>query len=155
MKKEFVSYLPSLPSIYLPFCKRPIFFLNGSFYCKIMFENGFLAKPFVNSFVITHQCAFWMHIYIWTTLRQFSQFLSTELGSLIGNSTQCGNVEIQHFSATLILREINLGLFQNVRNCSFNNFEGLESWFLEKFHTWKCQKLQKITIQRLILKWSK
>ena len=23
-----------------------------------MFENGFLAKPFVNSFVITHQCAF-------------------------------------------------------------------------------------------------
>ena len=36
----------------------------------------------------------------------------------------------------------------------FNNFEGWEIWFLEKSHTYKCQKIPEIQNSEL-LKWSK
>ena len=51
----------------------------------------------------------------------------TDLGSLIGffdrrNSTD-HSVEISNFLATLILREINFGSFQKVKNWHFKHFE--------------------------------
>ena len=68
-------------------------------------------------------------------------FLTTDLGSLIRHSTVC---KFGNFPATLILREINFGRFEKVKNCHFNYLWGFEFWFLEKFHTWKCQKFPKI-----------
>ena len=67
--------------------------------------------------------------------------------------SQCGNWAT--FSAILILREINFGSwYQKVKKCHFNNFGGFEYWFLEKFHTWKCQTFPKIQNSE-VLKWSK
>ena len=40
--------------------------------------------------------------------------------------------KIGNFTATLILREINFGSFQKVKNCRFNNFGGFEFGFMEK-----------------------
>ena len=71
---------------------------------------------------------------------------NTDLGSLIGIS-DCGYSTVWKFSnypTTLILREIIFGWFQKVKDWSFNIFWGIEIWFLEKFHTWKCQKLSRI-----------
>ena len=62
--------------------------------------------------------------------------------------------KFSNFSGTLILREVNFGLFRKAKNCNCNNFEGFEFWFLERFHTWKCQKFLKIQNSEL-LKWSK
>ena len=69
---------------------------------------------------------------------------------------KCGYSTVWKFSnfpATLILREINFGWFQKVKNCHFNNFGGFEFWFFEKLHTLKCQKIPKIQNSEL-LKWS-
>ena len=63
--------------------------------------------------------------------------ISTDLGSLIGKF-DCRYSTVLNFGsflASLILREINSGWFQKVKNCYFANFEGFEVWFLEKFHT--------------------
>ena len=76
----------------------------------------------------------------------------TDLGNLIGNF-DCGYSTIwkfSKFSAILILREINFGWLQKVKNCRFNNFEGFEFWFLEKVHTRKCQKFQNVQNSELL-----
>ena len=54
----------------------------------------------------------------------------------------------------MILREINCSWLQKVKNYSLNNFEGFQFWFLEKYHTRKCQKSSKIQNSE-VLKWSK
>ena len=41
--------------------------------------------------------------------------------------------KFSHFPATLILREINIGWFQTVENCHFDNFGGFEIWFFWNF----------------------
>jgi len=74
------------------------------------------------------------------------------LGFLTLDIPQCGNLVIflpLRFYVKLIWADI-----QKVKNCQFNNFEGFEFWFLEKFHTWKCQKFPKLQNSEL-LKWSK
>ena len=40
-----------------------------------------------------------------------------------------------------------LAYFRRYKNCHLNNLGGFEFWFLEKFHTWKCQKLPQFKIQ--------
>ena len=49
--------------------------------------------------------------------------------------------KFNNFSASLILREINFGWFQNVKNCPFNNFENSDFEFW-KIHTWKIKNSQ-------------
>ena len=56
------------------------------------------------------------------------------------------------FSTSLILREINFGWLQKVKNSHFNNFRGFEFWFLLKVHIWKCQKFPKIQ-KRIYSNW--
>ena len=63
------------------------------------------------------------------------------------NTAQCGNWAI--FPATFILCEINLGWFQKVKICRFNNFGGSEYWFWGKIHIWKCLKVPKIQLSKL------
>ena len=63
--------------------------------------------------------------------------------------SHCDNLSI-FLDTTMILREINFGWFQKVKICHFNNFQGFEFWFLEKFHTWKCQMFPKIQNSELL-----
>ena len=49
----------------------------------------------------------------------------TDLGSLTGNF-DCGYSTVLKFPATLFLCKTNVGCFQNVKICHFNNFEGFE-----------------------------
>ena len=51
------------------------------------------------------------------------------------------------FSATLILRRINIGRFQKVKKCHFNNFGGFDFWFLENFTLENVLSCQKSKIQ--------
>ena len=51
------------------------------------------------------------------------------------------------FSATLILREINFGWFQMVKNCHFNHFGCFEFWFLSNFTLENVKNSQKFKIQ--------
>ena len=53
---------------------------------------------------------------------------TTYLDSLIGNFDSGYSTEwkFSNFLAALILREINFGSFQKVKNCSLNNFKGIE-----------------------------
>ena len=68
---------------------------------------------------------------------------NTDLGSLIGN-IQCGN--FWNFLATLILREINFGWFQKVKNCYLITWGALNFEFLE-FLTFSSVKFPKVKIQ--------
>ena len=79
----------------------------------------------------------------WALPTLYTSEFYTDLGSLIGNFDYAYSTvwKSSNFPATLILHEIDFGWFEKVKHCHFNNFEGLEFWFLEKFHTWKCQKL--------------
>ena len=52
-----------------------------------------------------------------------------------------------NFSATLILRRINIGRFQKVKKCHFNNFGGFDFWFLENFTLENVLSCQKSKIQ--------
>ena len=84
------------------------------------------------------------------------QKITTDLTSLTGlfdiwYSTMW---KFTNFPATLMFSEINFGWFQKVKNCRFNHFGGLEFWFFEKFHIWKCQNFPKIQ-NSLLLKLSK
>ena len=55
------------------------------------------------------------------------------------------NVEILQF--VLILREINFGWFQRVKNCPFDNFVCFEFWFFGNFSLENVKKIQKFKIQ--------
>ena len=83
-------------------------------------------------------------------------YISSNFHNLIWHkvSWNCTMWKFSNFPATLILRDINFGWFQKVKNCHFNKFEGFEYWFLEKFHIWKCQKFPKIQTSE-VLKWAK
>ena len=81
----------------------------------------------------------------------------TELGRSLIGIFDCGYftvLKVINFPVTLILREINSGWFQKVKNCRFNHFGGFELLFLDIFHTQKCQKFPKIQ-NSYLLKWSK
>ena len=73
----------------------------------------------------------------------------TDLSILIGNF-DCG---FSHFPATLILREINFGCFQKVKNCHLNYFGSFHCNFWWILHL-KMSRISKKSNSEL-LKWSK
>ena len=88
--------------------------------------------------------------------KKFYSAMTTDLGSQI-RIFDCRFSTLwifSNFPALLIFHEINSGYIQKVTNCRYKNFGGLEFWFLEKFHTWKCQKFPKIQDSER-RKWSK
>ena len=81
----------------------------------------------------------------------FSKFWKTEFIHIHrpGQSNwefDCGYSTVWKFSNFLppLCFYVKFGWFSKVKNCHFNNFGGFEYWFLEKFHTWKCQNFPKI-----------
>ena len=94
---------------------------------------------------------------VMSKIPQSTKFVKRKVSSKIDfkwNSFYFTVWKFGNFSTTLISLEINFGWFQKVKNCRFNNFEGFEFWFLEKFHAWKCQNFPNNQKSER-LKWSK
>ena len=102
--------------VYYPQCGKTKKFLSlkniswkqlfSNFFSKMLLSRNFSQKSVGVSFCDSHT----VHNYF-LTLWNFDNFL-----------------------ATLILREINFGWFQKVKNCHFNNFKDFEFWLLEISH---------------------
>ena len=70
----------------------------------------------------------------------------TDLGSLVGN-IQWGN--FLTFLAILILRKINFGWFQKIKNCHFDHLSRSEFCIFGNFWHFKCVIFTKIKFQSL------
>ena len=71
----------------------------------------------------------------------YLQTWAAELGILTVDNPQCRNLAI--FLPLWFYVKSILVDFKRTKKSRFNNFEGFEFWFLEKFPTWKCQKFPK------------